>query len=172
MEKYKNFLRTPLFVRNFIFGVEDSLVSTVGLLSGVSIAGVSKTTIFLTGMVLIFVEALSMGAGSFLSENSAETYAKKSEVPVGTMIAGGLVMFFSYFFAGFVPLLPYILLDPEVAFWISIGISLVSLFVLGAVSARVSHIRLLPQALKMFIVGGSAIIIGVIVGLALNGVEL
>ena len=54
------------YYRNFVFGVEDSLVSTVGLLSGISIAGVTNKTIIMTGVILIFVEAVSMGAGSFL----------------------------------------------------------------------------------------------------------
>ena len=52
------------YFRNFIFGVEDSLVSTVGLLSGVAIAGVPSRTILLTGVVLILVEAFSMAAGA------------------------------------------------------------------------------------------------------------
>src|SRR3989344_3129963 len=63
----KNFV---LYVRNFIFGAEDSLVSTVGLLSGVAIGGVAKVDILLPGMVLIFVEAFSMAVGSFLAEFS------------------------------------------------------------------------------------------------------
>ena len=50
-----------LIVRNFTFGVEDSLVSTVALLAGIAIANVETKTIVLTGIVLIFVE----GAGNF-----------------------------------------------------------------------------------------------------------
>ena len=42
IEKY------ALYAKNFIFGVEDSLVSTVGLLSGIAIAGVPRGTIFLS----------------------------------------------------------------------------------------------------------------------------
>ena len=54
------------YFSSFIFGVEDSLVSTVGLLSGVAVAGVTRTDIFITGIILIFVEAFSMGVGNFL----------------------------------------------------------------------------------------------------------
>jgi len=60
--------------RNFIFGVEDSLVSTVGLLSGIAAADTSRFTIITTGIVLIFVEAFSMGIGSFLSEETSEQF--------------------------------------------------------------------------------------------------
>jgi hypothetical protein len=44
------------YLRNFIFGVEDSLVSTVGLLAGVAAGGVSSAAILTTGLVLIVVE--------------------------------------------------------------------------------------------------------------------
>src|SRR3989344_2538547 len=86
-----------LYVRSFIFGAEDSLVSTVGLLSGIAAAGVPQGTIFLTGMVLVFVEAFSMAAGSFLSERSAEEYVSRSGVPMRYFVVGGVIMFLSYF---------------------------------------------------------------------------
>ena len=45
-------MMNPTYLRSFIFGVEDSLVSTVGLLSGVAIANASRDTILLTGTVV------------------------------------------------------------------------------------------------------------------------
>ena len=44
-----------LYTRSFIFGVEDSLVSTTGLLAGIATAGVPPATIFLSSVFLIFV---------------------------------------------------------------------------------------------------------------------
>jgi len=60
------------YLRNFIFGVEDSLVSTVGLLAGVAAAAISQSAIVTTGLVLIVVEGFSMGVGSFLTEETTE----------------------------------------------------------------------------------------------------
>ncbi|KKS05141.1 MAG: hypothetical protein UU58_C0001G0001, partial [Candidatus Nomurabacteria bacterium GW2011_GWA2_41_25] len=37
-----------LYVRNFIFGAEDSLVSTVGLLSGIASAGIARKEIIIS----------------------------------------------------------------------------------------------------------------------------
>ncbi|MEK7123112.1 MAG: VIT1/CCC1 transporter family protein [Patescibacteria group bacterium] len=152
------------YFRNFIFGVEDSLVSTVGLLSGVAIADVERSTIILTGVVLIFVEAISMAAGSFLSETSAQNYATQHEQPLRSSVASGAIMFFSYFLAGFIPLLPYLLLGTAMAFPASIGASLCALFCLGIVSARLSKTSISRNVLRMVIVGGLAIAVGVIVG--------
>jgi VIT1/CCC1 family predicted Fe2+/Mn2+ transporter len=158
--------KSPLtaYLRNFIFGVEDSLVSTVGLISGVAIAGVEQKTILLTGVVLIFVEAISMAAGTFLSEYSAEEFEEKKEVSGDQSIKNGAVMFVSYFVSGFIPLIPYVLFETVTAFWVSIGLSLASLFALGLLGGRIAHVNLMRNATRMLLVGGLAIGVGVLVG--------
>ncbi len=156
--------RTVASFRSFIFGVEDSLVSTVGLLSGVASADASRSTLFLTGIVLIFVEAFSMAAGSFLSERSAAQYERQGSELVTSSLRPGLVMFCSYFISGFVPLAPYLFLPLSVAFWVSIGCSLLALFILGLISGKVSKTKLLSSAFSMLIIGGIAIGVGVLVG--------
>ena len=153
-----------VYLRNFIFGVEDSLVSTVGLLSGVAIAGVASRTILLTGVVLIFVEAFSMAVGSFLSEHSVDTYLKQGETEFRLPMIGGVIMVFSYFVSGFIPLGPYLLTEPQTAFWWSIGLSLAALFVLGMIGGRLSSTKLFRGGFRMALVGGIAIALGVIVG--------
>lgn len=153
-----------VYARNFIFGVEDSLVSTVGLLSGVAFAGVSKQIIILTGLILIFVEAFSMGIGSFLSEQSAKEFMARATLPIRRSVTGGIIMFFSYLISGFIPLSPYIFVDAPSAFKISIFLSLVTLFSLGAIGAKIFKIKILRSALRMLIVGGIAITVGILVG--------
>lgn len=151
-------LRGALFLRNLVFGVEDGLVSTVGLLSGIAIAGVDRETIFLTGVVLIFVEAFSMAAGSFLSEASVEEMDGGKDDTKGSLVAGA-IMFASYFVAGFVPLFPYILVPVTQAFWISIACSVAVLLILGYWSGRHTN-NAWKKALRMGLVGGLAILVG------------
>ena len=153
-----------IYIRNFIFGIEDSLVSTIGVLSGIAIAGVDRRTILLTGIILVFVEAFSMGAGSLISEHSAEEYSKGKHRAVPSHMFGALIMFASYFIAGFIPIIPYILLDVSYAFWISIIISLCTLFILGIVNAKIFRVKVLSHALEMLTIGGIAILVGVLVG--------
>lgn len=152
------------YLRNFIFGVEDSLVSTVGLLSGIAIASVPRETIYLTGVVLIFVEAFSMSAGSFLSEYSAEEYEAHREIPAHRSFVGAVIMFVSYFVSGFVALFPYFFFEVETAFGISILASLLALFLLGVIGGRVSRTSVLKNATRMVVIGGVAILVGIIVG--------
>lgn len=152
------------YMRNFVFGVEDSLVSTVGMLSGIAVAQTPGPTIILAGIVLIFVEAFSMGVGSFLSEDTAQEYMKGVNASTRISRIAAVIMFFAYFIAGFVPLSPYLFLAPDVALPVSITASSISLFILGGVGSVVSKIPFWKGAMKMLIIGGIAIVLGVIVG--------
>ena len=154
--------------RNFIFGVEDSLVSTVGLLSGVAIAGTPRQTIILSGVVLIFVEAFSMGIGSFLSDHSAEELTQNKPTSGYSQIKSSLVMFFSYFAAGFVPISPYLLLESSSAFPVSVISSLIALFALGGLVARSYGGNIIRKGLEMLLLGGVAIALGVGVGFIIS----
>lgn len=155
-------------VRNFVFGVEDSLVSTVGLISGIAIVDTPRSTILLTGVVLIFVEAFSMSVGSLLSDNSVKEFEEKAVVPLRSSVASALIMFFSYFLSGFVILAPYMFLQNDKALPLSIGLSLVSLFVLGFVSGRTASINPIKRGFVMVLVGGLAIFVGMAVGLLIK----
>lgn len=159
---------TAVFARNFIFGVEDSLVSTVGLLAGVAVADVGRQTILLTGAVLIAVEALSMGVGSLLSESFTEEYVEGKRERDRHSMTGALIMFISYAIAGFIPLLPYILLEPNPAFYTSIAVSCVTLYLLGFLGARYFGSRGFRSGLRMFLLGGGAIGVGILVGRLLH----
>lgn len=155
---------TREYLRNFIFGVEDSLVSTIGLVSGVAVAGASPKSVILTGMVLIFVEAFSMGAGSLLSENSADEYEGKKEVSLSRDAGYAVVMFVSYLVSGFLIVLPYVFLSPDLALWLSITVAIVGLFILGVWSAKLSGVSGLKRGTVMSLIGGITILLGIAVG--------
>ena len=155
---------TDLYVRNVVFGISDSLVSTVGLLSGIDVSGSSRQVIILTGIVYAFVEAFSMAVGSFLSEESAEEYDAGGEVSERKPLIGGTVMFVSFILASFIPIVPYLFMGLTAALWVSIALSIIALFIVGIVSAAIIKVRLLKHATLMALLGGSAIVIGVVVG--------
>lgn len=118
----------PFFARNFVYGVQDSLISTSGVILGVSFAKFSNVNILTTGYILILVEALSMGYGSFVSED-AFMKTSKMKYTEKTVIKYGLVMFFSYALAGLIPLFPY-MLNLKDAWKYSIALTFISLWAL------------------------------------------
>ena len=153
-----------ILVRNLIFGAEDSLVSTVGMLSGIALAGVGRADLILAGVVLIFVEAFSMAAGSFLSERSTEEYVDGRDLPLRYPLLGGLIMFVSYFISGFIPLFPYFIVEISSAFQTSVVLSLIALFLLGAISAKRFNAKPVRSGMRMLIIGGLAVALGILVG--------
>lgn len=158
---------SAIYGRNFIFGAEDGIVSTVGLLSGIAVANVDRSTIFLTGTVLIFVEAFSMSIGSFISEDETEEYIERKKVKPTHSIFAAIIMFFSYFIAGLIPLLPYTIFASSTSV-ISIVASLIALFMLGAISAKLYKINVVKHALQMLLMGAAAIAVGIAVGKLVN----
>ena len=156
--------RSPLYVRNIIFGVEDSLVSTVGLLAGIATSATPVRTILVTGVIYIFVEGYSMAAGSYLSEHSAQEYETGERVKSNEPLLGAIVMFASFVIAGIVPLGPYLLFSPGTALAVSVAASIIALGILGYVHGKVSKVARLPNIVRMVVVGGIAIILGIVIG--------
>lgn len=155
--------KKELYIRNFVFGVEDSLVSTVGLLAGIAVTGMPLASIIVTGVVLVFVEAVSMAAGSFLAESSAEEYALQKDISFRESARGSFIMFCSYFTAGFIPLAPYVLSLGN-PFWASIAASLAALFLLGWIGGSFAKTHPFKRGVRMLVVGGLAILVGVLAG--------
>lgn len=152
------------YLKNFLFGVEDSLVSTVGLLAGVAAASAGRTAIITTGLVLIVVEGFSMGIGSFLTEETTEEMSGNTNNN-GVAIKGGLTMLISYIVAGLIPLSPYVFLEPNQAMSSSILLSLFGLFFLGFGTAMYfKRPNPLVRAIKMLVLGGLAVLVGVVIG--------
>ena len=57
-------------IREFVFGIQDGLISTVGLLAGVQGAIENNLVVVVTGFTAMFSGAISMAAGSYLSSGA------------------------------------------------------------------------------------------------------
>jgi vacuolar iron transporter family protein len=57
-------------VREFVFGIQDGLISTVGLLAGMQAGGSSRFTIIMAGTASVIAGAFSMSAGAYLSSKA------------------------------------------------------------------------------------------------------
>lgn len=59
-----------IYIRQFIFGTEDGLIGNLGLITGISVATSNPTFVILAGIALMLTQAISMGAGTYLSIKS------------------------------------------------------------------------------------------------------
>lgn len=150
------------YLQSAMFGFNDALVSTTGVIVGVSTGTSNKQVVVLAGVVTILVEALSMGSGQYLSSKSAHQLDKSDAVKIP--VTSGLIMFVAYFLAGLVPLLPIILLPIEYSRNVAIAAALAGLFVLGYLKGRLVHVPPIRSAFEILLIGGLATAIGIIAG--------
>jgi len=211
------------FIRHFIFGAEDGLISTLGFLAGVAGAGLSQIVIVVAGIASVFAAALSMGIGTYLSSKSQAELIKRNidveregieKTPklikkemesiyrdkgfkgrdlkniVNTLCSdkdvclremavaefgvvpgkvenpfrASVVMFFTFLVLAMIPLFPYIIFSVGNAIIVSIVLSVIALFVVGATKTRLTKKSWFRSGFEMMILGLVAAIITYYIG--------
>ena len=211
-----------------VFGMEDGMVSTLGSITGIAVGSGDHFIVLLAGSVIIAVESVSMGIGSYLSNRSqeevderklfeekteirefpqeekqellemykkdgwpenlaremAEAAAQNPELMLKEMAVrelevlpskrslsfkGGIFMFFAYIIGGLVPLFAYFFLPIKSAIPISMTVTLVGLFALGMGTTKFTKQPLFKSGLRMLVIGGIALGVGLAAGLLIGG---
>lgn len=73
----KQALERRIRAREFVFGIQDGLLSTVGLLSGVSVATQNRLTVIITGVAAAVTGGISMATGSYLAARTEKEIFEK-----------------------------------------------------------------------------------------------
>lgn len=163
-------------MREIVFGLEDSFVSTLGAITGIAAGAGNTYIVIMSGLVIVSVEALSMAAGSYLSNKSAmeaeeEILREEGKPAVNAIrahpIRSGVVMGIFYLAGGCVPLAPYFFLPIDLAYGPSILLTALCLFALGAWSSSFSKKRSAWKGgWQMVAVSLTAAVLGFVVGRA------
>lgn len=151
------------YLRSIIFGFQDSLVSTTGVVAGVAAGTSNKELVILAGLVTVAVESLSMGAGQYMSEKSVHQMDKTGK-HTDNLLVGGILMASSYFLGGLVPLVPILAFDLPLSATLSIIFALIGLFILGYLKAHIVKVNPFKSALEILVLGGIATAVGLAVG--------
>ena len=210
-------------IREIVFGVEDGMVSTLGAITGIAIGSHDHYTVILAGLVIISVESISMGIGSYLSNqteddvNQRKIVEEKQEIKTfpdeekneledmyvrdgwpralakqmsrvasldkklmltemtyrehtlsrngpSSPVKNGIYMYLSYIMGGLVPLFSYFILPVSHAVPISIGITLIGLFTLGATTTIFTNGSIVKSGLRILLLGTVALVMGYVIG--------
>lgn len=151
------------YLRSIVFGFQDALVSTTGAIAGVAIGTGDKRLVILTGLVVITVEALSMGIGQYLSEKTVHQLDKSGKHTDNLYIGGGL-MTVSYILGGLVPLSPILLLQLPTSQFFSVLFAFCGLFILGFIKAKLVEVNPWKSAFEILILGGTTTALGIAIG--------
>lgn len=151
------FLQDPFIVKNLTFGIEDSLISTTGVLLGIAAAKFQRREILIAGIILITVEALSMTYGAFLSD---ENFFKASEKPYTTLqiMEYSVAMFVSYFLVGLILLVPYAIDAPYPAMWTVVVAMTILLILIAKFEKRKERVVVLVT------IGGILMTVSILLG--------
>lgn len=151
------------YLRSGLFGIQDGLVSTTGVVVGISTGVENKAIIILAGLVAVTVEASSMAAGQYSSEKAVHQLDKTGK-HTDSLTVGTLVMFLGYLLGGVVPITPTIIFNQPEARIIAIIATLIGLFILGYIKGHLVKVKPLRSAFELFIIGAIATIVGLLVG--------
>jgi len=77
IQQKKRLIESRSRIREFVFGIQDGLISTVGLLAGIQGATENNLVVIITGFTAMFSGAISMAAGSYLSSNAQKEIFEK-----------------------------------------------------------------------------------------------
>lgn len=151
------------YLRSLMFGLQDGIVSTTGVVIGISVGVQDKTIIVLAALVAVTVEATSMAAGQYNSEKAAHQYDKTNSRE-DNLIIGALIMFFAYLFGGMFAIIPTLIFNQPEARIIAIVSAFAGLFAVGYLKGKLVEHAPLRSAIELLIIGGVATIVGVLVG--------
>lgn len=151
------------YLRSGLFGIQDGLVSTTGVVVGISTGVEDKAIIILASLVAVTVEASSMAAGQYSSEKAVHQLDKTGK-HTDSLMLGALIMFFGYLLGGIVPIIPTVIFDQPEARIIAIIAAFFGLFILGYAKGHLVKVKPLRSALELFVIGAMATGIGLLVG--------
>lgn len=152
-------------LRETVFGIEDSVVSTLGVVVGMAAGTDSRYVVILSTLVLIVVESISMAAGTYLSDKSEMEVAHipYRKIFVRSM-SGAVCMILSYVIGGFLAILPFFFLEPLQAIIPSAVISISILFTIGYIKGQLAGINKWRSGLEMSLISISAAALGYLIG--------
>jgi VIT1/CCC1 family predicted Fe2+/Mn2+ transporter len=165
------------YVRELIYGANDGIITTFAVVAGVAGGGLSVRVVLIIGAANLFADGLSMAVGNYLSIRSHESVLETQDLPQEEAfpIRHALATFLAFVAAGSLPLIPYVI--PALAFdrfTLSIALTFLAMFGVGASRALIANVRWWKAGLEMLVLGalvaalayGSGAVVAAVVGRA------
>ena len=146
------------YVRELIYGANDGIITTFAVVAGVAGGGLASRVVLIIGAANLFADGLSMAAGNYLSIRSHESVREAEGLPEEEAfpVRHALATFLAFVVAGAVPLLPYTIPVPAInRFSLSIGLTLLAMFGIGASRAWIANVRWWKAGIEMLGLGAA-----------------
>jgi len=144
------------YIRDLIYGANDGIITTFAVVAGVTGGSLSTGAILIVGVANLFADGLSMGVGNYLSIRSHESALAAQNLPEEEAAPArhGIATMLAFVVAGAVPLFPYVVpIAADFRFTASVGLTMVTLFVVGSLRSLVTVDRWWTAGLEMLLLG-------------------
>ncbi len=152
--------------RDLILGGQDGLVNVLGIILGLSVAATSEHTIIIAGLAAAFSEATSMGAVAY-------TAARADKVRIETegekmFFGDAVIVGVAALIGAIIPIAPFFFVTGITAVTISLVLSAVALFILGAKAGQSTGRSKTKSGFQILFIGFLAALAGFIIGVLLK----
>lgn len=162
------------YLAEYIYGANDGIVTTFAVVAGVAGAALEPSIVLILGVANLLADGFSMGMSNFLSRRSEldrmEAKGEDGSDPDGKSPARtALATFLAFVIAGWLPLLPYVLVIQPL-FELAIVVTAAAFFLVGASRSLVTNRPWYLAGGEMFAVGMAAAAVAYTVGRLLGGI--
>jgi VIT1/CCC1 family predicted Fe2+/Mn2+ transporter len=144
------------YIGDLVYGANDGIITTFAVVAGVAGGALSHNAVLIVGAANLVADGLSMAVGNFLAIRARESARAAENLPEeeARPIRHGAATFMAFVGAGAVPLAPYVwpALRADAFPW-SVGLTLASLFAVGALRTTVTLGRWWVAGLEMLSLG-------------------
>ena len=154
------------YIRDIVLSANDGLVTTFAVVAGSLGASLSPSVVVILGLANLFADGISMSTGSYLGVKSEIEFEQNSgrKIKLGNRpLKNGLVSFFSFGIAGFIPLISYVFKINN-SFIVSAVLVVITLFIVGIFRGIVSNKHILRTAFENLFIGGASAVVAFYVG--------
>lgn len=143
------------FLPDLVYGANDGIITTFAIVAGVTGAALSAQVVLILGFASLLADGFSMATSDYLSERTPAGDQKPAER--GQAARHGFATFRGFIVPGVVPLAPYLLsVDPSYRFSTAVGLTLITLFIVGAGRAALSKLNWWRAGLEMLLIDALA----------------
>lgn len=155
------------YLRDVVGGANDGVITTMAVIAGVAGASLPPNVALVLGAANLVADGFSMGASGYLALKS-ELEQTGASVEHEQPIRHGVATLVAFVLAGAIPLLAFLVGDPDQRLWIAAGLSALTLGAVGA--ARSSFVRrpAWQCGAEMVLVGGIAAAMAWVMGWAVS----
>lgn len=160
------------YLKDLVYGANDGIITTFAVVAGVTGAQLEPRIVLILGFANLLADGFSMGASNFLSIRSDEAVrlASGQAVLEPFPTRHSVATFVAFVIAGVVPLISYVMTLGEYQFVAAVGMTLTTLFMVGAARSFVTDVRWWRGGLEMLTVGSIAAAVAYGVGAFVDGV--